>query len=289
MKKHQFIIGLVTLALAASTQAAVTGTLNKEVSVEISEEEQIVKSSGEDVTIVASEDDQYEIELEDGTTILVSKADVDVEGIVTVTTAEETKVREGASPTADIIKYLGEDAVVKATERIDDFYKVEVDGKTGYIYKGQLDETGLELLPYTQTNVVEEKEEVEAEKEISLGEEIVDYAKSYIGGKYVYGGNDLNTGVDCSGFTQQIMKKFGISIERSSRAQYASSGYKVSVSQIQPGDLVFYGSNGKTVDHVAIYAGNNQIIHANDSKTGIKMSQLYYGKPLIGVKRVIKN
>ncbi len=120
----------------------------------------------------------------------------------------------------------------------------------------------------------------------SKGEEIVALAKKYIGGKYVYGGTSLETGVDCSGFTQQIMKKNGISIERTSRGQYATNGIKVSVSDVKPGDLVFYGKNGVTVDHVAIYAGDNKIIHASDSKSGIKMSNLYYGKPIIGVKRV---
>lgn len=203
----------------------------------------------------------------------------EITGTFTTTTAEETKLREAASPTADIIKYLSKDVKVEVLEKYGDFYKVKTDGLQGYIYKTQLDTNGLEAIK--ESAVV--KEPVKA---TSKGEEIVKLAKKYIGGKYVYGGNNLETGVDCSGFTQQIMKKNGITIERTSRGQYASNGVKVSLSNIKPGDLVFYGKNGVTVDHVAIYAGNNQIVHASDSKSGIKMSNLHYGKPIIGVKRV---
>lgn len=200
-------------------------------------------------------------------------------GTYTVTIVEDTKLREAASPTADIIKFLNENVTVEVLEKYGDFYKVEANGIQGYIYKTQLDTTVLEDV----------KESVSVKEEItstSKGEEIVALAKKYIGGKYVYGGTSLETGVDCSGFTQQIMKKNGISIERTSRGQYATNGVKVSVSDVKPGDLVFYGKNGVTVDHVAIYAGDNKIIHASDSKSGIKMSNLYYGKPIIGVKRV---
>lgn len=202
------------------------------------------------------------------------------EGTYSKTIVEHTKLREGASPTADIIKYLDEEIAVKVLEKNGNFYKVEVDGLQGYIYKTQIDTQGLEDME--DVNAATEEEEVMNSK----GEEIVATARQYVGGRYVYGGNNLETGVDCSGFTQQVMKKCGITIERCSRSQYASSGIKVSLSDVQPGDLVFYGRNGVTVDHVAIYAGDQQIIHASDSKSGIKISKLHYGKPIIGVKRV---
>ncbi|WP_054739921.1 NlpC/P60 family protein [Cellulosilyticum ruminicola] len=204
----------------------------------------------------------------------------EIEGTFTVTTDEETKLRETASPTGDIIKFLNKDVTVQVLEKYGDFYKVAASGVQGYIYKTQLDTT--ELQAVKEAVIVKEKV-----ANASKGEAIVALAKKYIGGKYVYGGTNLETGVDCSGFTQQIMKKNGITIERTSRSQYAANGVKVSVSNIKLGDLVFYGKNGVTVDHVAIYAGDNKIVHASDSKSGIKMSNLYYGKPIIGVKRVI--
>jgi cell wall-associated NlpC family hydrolase len=122
----------------------------------------------------------------------------------------------------------------------------------------------------------------------TLGQKIVADAKQFLGNPYVYGGNSLTSGVDCSGFTQQIMKRHGIAISRSSASQYANDGYHVSVDNLQPGDLIFYGYSGR-VSHVGIYIGNSQIIHSNDERTGIIISGLYpkNGKPYIGAKRVI--
>lgn len=204
----------------------------------------------------------------------------------TYTMAENTKLRVDASPNADIIDFIPKNTEVIAMERQDNFYKVEAGDYVGYIYKSQIDKDNLHTLPYIQTTYSSNVDQ-SAQKNTYKGEEVVVYAKRFLGGRYVYGGNSLTNGVDCSGFTQQIMKKFGVNIQRSSRMQYAYNGYKVSKNNILPGDLVFYGSNGRTVDHVAIYAGNGQIIHANSAKTGIKMSRLNYGKPIIGIKRVL--
>lgn len=203
------------------------------------------------------------------------------EGELTVILADEAIVREQPSPDSDILNFIAQDSVVYVTERIDNYYKIQRGNISGYIYREQLDEAGLEELPYTNTNEV-----AAAASATYLGEEIVAFAKQFLGNPYVYGGNSLYTGVDCSGFVQQVMKNFGISVQRSSRSQYASNGYKVSQADLLPGDLVFYGYNGY-IDHVAIYAGDGQIIHASTPKTGICMSKLNYGKPIIGMKRII--
>lgn len=122
----------------------------------------------------------------------------------------------------------------------------------------------------------------------SLGQAVVDYAMQFLGNPYVYGGNSLTNGVDCSGFTSQVMKHFGISLNRSSSAQYANNGYHVSRDNLQKGDLLFYGYSG-SVSHVAIYIGGGQVIHANDERTGICISNAFpsSGKQYIGAKRVL--
>ena len=122
----------------------------------------------------------------------------------------------------------------------------------------------------------------------SLGQAVVDYAMQFLGNPYVYGGNSLTNGVDCSGFTSQVMKHFGISLNRSSSAQYANNGYHVSRDNLQKGDLIFYGYSG-SVSHVAIYIGGGQVIHANDERTGIYTSNAFpsSGKQYIGAKRVL--
>ena len=208
-------------------------------------------------------------------------------GAISTILAEEAIVREKPTPDSDIVNFIKKDIPVFVSERIDNFYKIEIQGIEGYIYKEQLDEETLSEVPYTRSEANQKPVEKPVEQPKYLGEQIVDYAKQFLGNPYVYGGNSLTKGADCSGFTQQVMKHFGIQLQRSSRSQYASNGYKVSQDQLLPGDLVFYGYNGY-IDHVAIYAGNGQIIHASTPKTGICMSKLNYGKPIIGIKRVIQ-
>ena len=106
---------------------------------------------------------------------------------------------------------------------------------------------------------------------------MVAYAKQFLGNPYVYGGTSLTNGCDCSGFTMQIYKNFGISIARNSSAQ-ASQGTEISAGSAQPGDLFFYDSGG-AINHVAMYIGGNQVIHASTTTTGIIISNAYYRTP----------
>ena len=103
-------------------------------------------------------------------------------------------------------------------------------------------------------------------------------AIKYIGGTYVWGGNTLGAGVDCSGFVQQIYKLYGITLPRVSREQ-AKSGTAVSSGNKKVGDLIFYANSSGVVDHVAIYIGNNQVVHAASTKAGIKISNWDYRTP----------
>lgn len=105
----------------------------------------------------------------------------------------------------------------------------------------------------------------------SSGSAIVDDARSYIGKlPYKMGTNSLSGTSDCSGFTQNIFAKHGIQIPRDAQSQYnASNGTSVDKSQLQPGDLVFFQSNGKAVGHVGIYAGNNKMVHESSGKQNV--------------------
>ncbi len=102
---------------------------------------------------------------------------------------------------------------------------------------------------------------------------MIDYAMKYLGTPYVWGGNSLSRGVDCSGFVQQVFKAYGYSTPRVSR-EMARTYSAISRSEAKAGDLVFY-HNLKTgvVDHVAIYIGNGKIIHANN---GVEISNVNY-------------
>lgn len=111
----------------------------------------------------------------------------------------------------------------------------------------------------------------------STGSAIASFAQKFVGNPYVYGGTSLTNGADCSGFVQSVYSNFGISLPRTSRSQ-AGAGSSVSVSNVKPGDLIFYASNG-TVNHVAIYIGDGKVCHASSPRTGIKISNMYYRTP----------
>lgn len=106
---------------------------------------------------------------------------------------------------------------------------------------------------------------------------IVNFAVQFVGNPYVYGGTSLTNGTDCSGFTQSVYRNFGISISRTSREQ-ATNGRSISLSNVQPGDLIFY-KNGSSIGHVALYIGNGQVVHASSPESGIKISNMYYRTP----------
>lgn len=106
---------------------------------------------------------------------------------------------------------------------------------------------------------------------------IVAYAKQFLGNPYVYGGTSLTNGADCSGFTQSVFAHFGITTGRSSRDQ-AAKGKEISMSAIQPGDLLFYAS-GNYINHVAIYIGDGKIIHSSNPTTGITITKYNYRTP----------
>lgn len=271
MKYHKLVmVGILIMSMASQTQAAVYGSLKQDVQVSTETGEKLVKLAGQGVSILAVDEDNYLINMQGDNNQYVNKNLVEIAGVITTTLSDETKLREGPTGEATLLTYLKANTLVMVLEKENEFYKIKVNDTVGYIYKGQLNTEGLEAVPVKS----------------SLGEDIISYAKNYLGGRYVYGGNNLETGVDCSGFTSQIMKRFGINLERSSRSQYSSNGYLVSVNELQAGDLVFYGDNGY-INHVAIYAGNGEIIHASDERTGIRMSNLYYGKSIVGCKRVI--
>jgi len=105
------------------------------------------------------------------------------------------------------------------------------------------------------------------------GSAIVDYAKKYLGLRYVSGGNSLTKGTDCSGFTKLIYKEFGITLSRSVKAQ-VKNGIYVQKSDLQKGDLLFYGSKKGVVTHVAIYIGNGKVIHQSNPRDGVKINTM---------------
>lgn len=111
-----------------------------------------------------------------------------------------------------------------------------------------------------------------------LGQQIADFACQFVGNPYVWGGTSLTNGADCSGFVQSVYKNFGYSLPRTCTPQ-SKAGTPVSLAALQPGDLVFYDHGTGSCEHVAIYIGNGQVVHASSSRTGIKISNVNYSTP----------
>ena len=114
----------------------------------------------------------------------------------------------------------------------------------------------------------------------SGGSSVVDYAKQFVGNPYVWGGTSLTSGADCSGFVQSVYSNFGVSLPRTSYEQQ-NAGREVSYSEAQPGDLICYGG------HVAIYMGDGKIVHASNSRDGIKVSDNAAYRTILSVRRLV--
>ncbi len=121
------------------------------------------------------------------------------------------------------------------------------------------------------------------------GSDIAAYAQQFLGTPYVWGGNSLTQGVDCSGLAQQVFKHFGLDIARSTYDQ-VTQGKAVSMNQLQPGDLLFFHTeSANQADHVGIYIGNGKFIEAPRPGKGVQISDLksgYYQDTFLGARRM---
>ncbi len=163
---------------------------------------------------------------------------------------------------------------------MDDFGESFISGVAELIEEHSLDEKEgvsqeLVSMVISESEALSKEEAAEAVPDIR--QQIVNFATQFVGRPYRYGGSSLTNGTDCSGFIMRVFENFGIATGRDSRTQ-AASVRKISADSMQPGDLVFYAS-GRRIDHVAIYIGGGQIVHASNPRTGITISNVNYKAP----------
>lgn len=175
-------------------------------------------------------------------------------------------------------------------------YTVSVanDIKTGQVAKVEQEEAEKKAAEEAKQKAIEEakknnvtyyaEDSVGTNTNLELATQIVDYALQFVGNPYVYGGNSLTNGTDCSGFTSLVFANFGISLPRTSYSQ-GYVGVYVNPNNRQIGDLILYGYDGQ-ISHAALYIGNNQVVHALNSNTGIVVTD-YSMMPVITVRRVL--
>ena len=157
---------------------------------------------------------------------------------------------------------------------LDNWAMLSIDNEKVFISKDFVD---LQYKLNRAVTIHEESKKSSSSSTSSRAAGIVSYAMQFLGNPYVWGGTSLTNGTDCSGFTMGIYSHFGYYLPRTSAAQ-ATATRSVSSSEVQVGDLFFYGSG--SVSHVALYIGGGQIIHASNARDGIKISSAYYRQPL---------
>lgn len=226
---------------------------------------------------------------------------------------EGLTVRKGPSTSTEAINGLSKNDKVDIIGETDGWYQIKLKGEVGYVSAKYISDTkvtettsrsGSTIRNAEEQEKTEEVEETNTETEETeetdtntvssstgiSGAEVVEYAKQYLGYKYVAGGSSPSIGFDCSGFTTYVYKHFGISLNRSSKGQI-KNGVAVSKNNLQPGDiLIFNGSSNTSIGHVGIYVGGNDFIHAANSREGViitSLSSSYYQKRYVGARRVI--
>lgn len=206
---------------------------------------------------------------------------------------QTVNLRKEASKDSDVVAKLSLNTAVDVYSEENGWSKVKVGEKEGYIAtsllsnKKQETSRNLETPRETATTTNQKQESATTKAPTSgKGATVVETAKNYIGSKYVYGAAGPNS-FDCSGFTSYIYKQHGVSLNRTAAAQY-SNGVAVSRDQLQPGDLIMFGKSG--INHVGIYIGGGQMVHAANASRGVTTDTInsgYYNNNYVGARRVI--
>ncbi|MDF2484333.1 MAG: hypothetical protein K0R46_501 [Herbinix sp.] len=232
----------------------------------------------------------------------------------TIATVNTTtlKVREKASENSSVLTLVPIGDEYKVTKEKEDWVRILIDESTsGYVSKDfvELNKVYGEAISIKEEQAIlvaqaansrstskaktsesaqksnETKSlSVSSSNDSSVREKLVDYARRFEGNPYVWGGTSLTRGADCSGYTQSVFDDLGINIPRTSREQ-AASGRRVSMDDIQPGDLIFYQRNGR-INHVALYIGNGKVIGAKSRSEGIRITDYNYRTPYKAVSYI---
>ena len=288
-----FGVALATLNTSFAFAGAivkVTGT-NVNIRSEASVSSEVVSTADPGLTLSVSSlnDGWFKLSNADGSDAYITTEFVKLTQADGIVNSEGVNIRTAPSTAAEVVSQVSEGEKLAVTADVGEWYEVKYDDSYAYVHKDFI--TG-DMLKYVPGKEVSYKiTPVETNTSNSKGEEVVAFAKKYLGLTYVYGGTNLNSGVDCSGFMYSVYKNFGITLNRVSRDQI-NNGPRVDKSDLQAGDLVFFNTGGNSrISHVGMYIGNGQYIHAtNNSKNCVQISSLnssYSSKTYVGACRVL--
>ena len=181
------------------------------------------------------------------------------------------------STSAGDISAMASEIVAQAAVRAEEYQELKKEAKK-YADAQEVERRAQEIKEETARIRKEALEEAARQKEakrVAKRKEVADFAVQFVSNPYVWGGTSLTNGADCSGFVMSVFASFGYELPRVAAAQYQASQQK-EISQMEVGDLVFYGAG---IYHVALYIGNGKVVHALNANKGIVITDYDYETP----------
>lgn len=273
---------------------------------------------GMKVTITSSSAGWYKVSY-NGITGWVSSEFVTVKQVSSSSATikeDDVNLREKATTDALVLRTFSKGTSVSVLSSTDKWYKVRTsDGKTGWVFKDfvSVKSTGSSTVSSTKSSSAKKttsrgtteqqrdisqseddgKEDAVTESVSDTRQQLIAYAKKFLGVRYVYGGSSPK-GFDCSGFVLYVNNHFGINLERVA-ADQAKQGTKVSRANLRAGDLVFFDTNGgrNYINHVGIYIGDGMFIHASSGSNARKvvisnLGEGFYSNAYMSARRFLK-
>ena len=217
-----------------------------------------------------------------------------VEGYIA---GNNVRMRDGASMSAGIITELFYGNRVSITACFGEWTAVIYEGQSGYVYSQFVREGSLQIEGSTVTGSAyaapSSEQPQDQTPELSgssyeKGQQIAQYALQFLGYDYCWGGKDPSTGFDCSGLVYYVYSQFGYTLNRVAQDQ-ARNGVAVSADALQPGDILCFYSGSSYIGHVGIYIGDGMFVHAQNSATGVVITDLngHYGQRGFEARRIV--
>ncbi|MHB8062558.1 MAG: C40 family peptidase [Ruminiclostridium sp.] len=237
----------------------------------------ITKLTNSRVSVIDKSSGWYKISF-DGKMGWVSENYIEVLTLKGSINANDVNFRESASTTGKIIDSLKKGTSVEILDTQKDWNKVKIGSKIGYVTSKYVTST----ISSSKTSRSTEAKTITT-YDNSASSEVIEYAKKFLGVKYVYGGSTTK-GFDCSGFVGYVFKNAGVKLNRTAAGMKAN-GHSVSKADLKPGDIVLFGSSG--ISHAGIYIGGDKFIHASSGKNKVVISCFSEYKGYKGARRVL--